>query len=175
MVFVEQSICGTSCSACGFRASCRGCAATCGRPFGGACIAAEYIRAGGKEHYADFKQKLLSEVNTLLNANEIPEAARIFEAAGADLIDISGGLCGSIIKGNSQPGWFSELSVPARNSVSVPVLLTGGITTGQQAEELLRNGAADLIGVGRAMIGEADWSVRALKSLEKDGGNPGES
>lgn len=107
--------------------------------------------------------------------DEIPEAARIFEAAGADLIDISGGLCGYIIKGNSQPGWFSELSIPARNSVSVPVLLTGGITTGQQAEELLRNGAADLIGVGRAMIGEADWSVRALKSLEKDGGNPGES
>ncbi len=79
---MEQSICGTSCSACGFRASCRGCAATCGRPFGGACIAAEYIRAGGKEHYADFKQKLLSEVNTLLNANEIPEADALYELPG---------------------------------------------------------------------------------------------
>ena len=107
--------------------------------------------------------------------DEIPEAVRIFEEAGADLIDISGGLNGYIIKGNSQPGWFSELSVPAKNSVSVPVLLTGGITTGRQAEELLRSGAADLIGVGRAMIGEADWSVKALKSLDQDGENLNES
>ena len=96
---------------------------------------------------------------------EIPEAVRIFEEAGADLIDISGGLNGFTIKGNTQPGWFSELSIPAKESVGIPVILTGGITEAKDAEELLLRGAADLIGVGRAMIETADWSVRALASV----------
>ena len=44
---MKQSICGANCEKCSFMDSCRGCAATRGRPFGGACIAAEYIKTGG--------------------------------------------------------------------------------------------------------------------------------
>ena len=94
---------------------------------------------------------------------DIPEASRIFEAAGADLLDISGGLGGFTIKGRTEPGWFAELSVPARESVRIPVLLTGGVRTGVEAEELLRENKADLIGVGRAMLADAGWSVKALE------------
>ena len=84
-------------------------------------------------------------------------------AAGADLLDISGGLGGFTIKGRTEPGWFAELSVPARESVRIPVLLTGGGRTGAEAEELLREYKADLIGVGRAMLADAGWSVKALE------------
>ncbi len=94
---------------------------------------------------------------------EIPAACRIFEKAGADLLDISGGLCSYTIPGVSTPGWFSELTLPAKSAVSIPVLLTGGIATGAQAEQLLQEGAADLIGVGRAMLKEPDWAVQALR------------
>lgn len=93
---------------------------------------------------------------------EIPKACRIFANAGADLLDISGGVNGFMIKGVSEPGWFSELSMLARSSVRIPVLLTGGINTGDEAEALLRKGAADLIGVGRAMLKKADWAVEAM-------------
>ncbi len=93
---------------------------------------------------------------------DIPEAGRLFEEAGADLLDISGGLGGFTINGVSKPGWFSELSRPARDSVRIPVLLTGGIRTADEAEQLLLEGAADLIGVGRAMLNTPDWSVQAL-------------
>ena len=93
---------------------------------------------------------------------EIPEASRIFAEAGADLLDISGGMNGFVVKGRTQAGWFAELSIPAKNSVKIPVLLTGGVNTAEEAEALLQEGAADLIGVGRAMLKDADWAVKAL-------------
>ena len=96
---------------------------------------------------------------------EIPEASRIFAKAGADLLDISGGLCSFTIQGRTEPGWFSELSIPAKNSVQIPVLLTGGVTTAEEAEKLLQEEAADLIGVGRAMLTDPDWAVKALQEV----------
>ncbi len=78
-----ETICGADCSACRNKDSCPGCAATCGRPFGGDCIAAEYIKIGGTEKYAEFKKCLLSELNALLSANGLPEAAALYELAGS--------------------------------------------------------------------------------------------
>ena len=98
---------------------------------------------------------------------DIPEVSRLFAEAGADLLDISGGLCGFVLNGISQPGWFSELSRPAKESVQVPVLLTGGISTADEAEQLLQDGAADLIGVGRAMLQNPDWSVQAIENFNR--------
>lgn len=78
-----NTICGAKCDGCQFQDSCRGCAATGGKPFGGTCVAAEYIKAGGKGQYAEFKRKLLAEINSLLKANGIPEADALYELPGA--------------------------------------------------------------------------------------------
>ncbi len=90
------------------------------------------------------------------------EAAIRFEEAGVDLLDITGGLTGFSRPDTEEPGYFSELSAPIRAAVSVPVMLTGGITTADQAESLLAQGAADLIGVGRAMLRDSGWAVNAV-------------
>lgn len=89
---------------------------------------------------------------------DIPYVCKKFEEAGVDLIDITGGIGGYIIPGRSEAGWFSDLSKLAKASTSVPIILTGGITEPQEAEELLEKGLADLIGVGRAMLKEARWT-----------------
>lgn len=83
---------------------------------------------------------------------EVPEAAKYFEAAGADMISISGGLCGYTRKGAMAPGWFAELSRAAKSTVKIPVMLTGGITSKAQADIFLQQGDADLIGVARAFL-----------------------
>lgn len=101
---------------------------------------------------------------------EIPAACRIFEAAGIDLLDISGGHCFYTRRGITTPGWFADSSLAARRGTTVPILLTGGITTGQEAEGLLRRGAADLIGVGRSMIQNAGWTQEALAGDGKSTG-----
>ena len=77
-----NTICGAECGKCNLSDKCPGCAATYGRPFGGACIAAEYIKADGKEKYAEFRQGLLNEINTVLTENNIPEADTLYELQG---------------------------------------------------------------------------------------------
>lgn len=78
-----STICGADCGKCNFRENCGGCEKTCGKPFGGTCVAAEYIKAGGKENYSKFKQNLLEEVNSLLLANNLPEADALYELCGS--------------------------------------------------------------------------------------------
>ena len=112
MISVGQSICGADCAACGFRGSCRGCAATGGRPFGGSCVAAEYIKAGGKDRYGAFKRKLLTEVNALLRANDIPEAEALYEL----------------------PGMFVNLAYPLPSGKTVPFLDESRVYLGCQIE-----------------------------------------
>lgn len=89
-------------------------------------------------------------------------AAGKFEEAGADLIDISGGMCLYTLKGRTQAGYFSDLSSAVREAVNVPVILTGGVKTGEEAEALLQEGAADLIGAGRVMMRDAHWAQNVL-------------
>ena len=78
-----KTYCGADCNGCQFKEKCKGCVETCGSPFGGRCVAAEYIKAGGLEAYQEFKQKLLSEINTLLTAEGIPTITGLFELVGA--------------------------------------------------------------------------------------------
>lgn len=84
--------------------------------------------------------------------SEVPEACRIFEKAGADMISVSGGLCFYSRPDHKEAGWFSELSAAAKSAVSIPVLLTGGIQEYEDAAKLLREGKADLIGIGRSLL-----------------------
>lgn len=85
------------------------------------------------------------------DVTEVAEAAKILADAGLDMISISGGMCDFLRPGHNEPGWFAELSKEARRS-GLPVLLTGGISTGEEAEKLLEEGAADMIGIGRAFL-----------------------
>lgn len=93
------------------------------------------------------------------------EAALRFEKAGVNVLDITGGLTGYTRPDTDEPGYFSELSAPIRSAVSVPVILTGGVTEADQAESLLARGVADLIGVGRAMLRDSGWAVNAVRTV----------
>ena len=98
--------------------------------------------------------------------DEIPIAVKSFIDSGVDLIDISGGLCRFQNPYDKEPGYFKELSKIAKEASSVPVILTGGVKKAKDAEKLLKEGYCDLIGIGRAMIMDAEWSKKALKSLK---------
>lgn len=88
-------------------------------------------------------------------------ACQSFVKAGVNGIDLSGGIAGFVrpdgVKG---PGYFQDLSHAVKQAVSVPVILTGGVTNIQEAETLLTAGDADLIGVGRPMLADALWAQK---------------
>ncbi|MBV7276543.1 NADH:flavin oxidoreductase [Clostridium sp. PL3] len=92
-------------------------------------------------------------------------AAHEFEKAGVDVIDISGGFCRFTLEDNTLPGYFAPLSEGIKEVVSIPVILTGGITEVKDAERLLLEGKADLIGVGRAIYKDSEWAKKAFESL----------
>lgn len=78
-----KNYCGADCAGCPNKESCAGCLETCGSPFGGRCVAAEYIKTGGAEAYRQFKSKLTEEVNALLSAEGLGSTDSLYELVGA--------------------------------------------------------------------------------------------
>jgi 2,4-dienoyl-CoA reductase-like NADH-dependent reductase (Old Yellow Enzyme family) len=93
-------------------------------------------------------------------------AAQEFEKAGLNLLDISGGFSGYTVRGLTSQGYFSPLTESIKKYISIPVILTGGITDALAAEQLLHDGKADLIGVGRAILKDSMWAQHAVESLQ---------
>ena len=93
-------------------------------------------------------------------------AAKAFEEAGIDALDISGGFNGYSVPNATIQGYFSELTHAIKKIVSIPVILTGGITDIYAAEKLLETEKADLIGVGRAIYSDSNWAKSAIESLK---------
>jgi 2,4-dienoyl-CoA reductase-like NADH-dependent reductase (Old Yellow Enzyme family) len=92
-------------------------------------------------------------------------ASVALEKSGVDILDFSGGFCGYVNPENSRPGYFSDMSSAAREAVRIPVILTGGVRSAKEAEDLLVAGFCDLVGVGRAVLKDSSWALRALESL----------
>ena len=92
------------------------------------------------------------------------QAAAWLEDAGVDFFDVSGGISGPEIA-SEKPGYFRVHSRAVKETVEVPVMVTGGITTSEQAEEILESGDADAIGVGRALLENPKWASAALEFL----------
>jgi 2,4-dienoyl-CoA reductase-like NADH-dependent reductase (Old Yellow Enzyme family) len=90
-------------------------------------------------------------------------AARL-AAAGAALIDVSGGLAGSDDPGRG-PGYFVPYAAAIKKAVTVPVMVAGGIAVAAHADSIVTEGHADLVGVGRAMLDDPEWARKAIQAL----------
>lgn len=112
------------------------------------------------------------------------QVARWLEAEGADLIEISGGtyeqprLLG--IEGMEpveQPGvaqstlareaYFVDFAQAMKTSLKVPLMVTGGFRTRAAMEEALRQGAAEVIGLGRPLCVAPDGAAQLLAGAER--------
>lgn len=107
------------------------------------------VRLGGSD-YMDGGSTIEDAVN----------ASILLDKAGVRFIDLSGGLNIYMRRGHSEPGWFSDMSSAVKKQVGIPVLLTGGVRTPEQAEKLLNENKADLIGIGRAMMKNPSWGLK---------------
>lgn len=92
--------------------------------------------------------------------------ARQLEKAGVDIIDVSGGLCGSRpTKLQGKQGYFIPQAQKIGKAVNVSVIGVGGITDSAFADKLIREGRVDLVAVGRELIKNPIWATEAIKTL----------
>ena len=85
-------------------------------------------------------------------------AINILKNEEIDCFDISGGLCGyNVQELATTPGFFKEVTKEIKKITDIPVILTGGIKSLQDAKDLLNEGVADLIGVGRKVLFNNHW------------------
>lgn len=92
------------------------------------------------------------------------------EEVGVDVIDVSGGLCGSRppeLQGVQ--GYFVPYAEKIKRRVGVPVIGVGGIRDPEYAHRVISEGRADLVAVGRAQLADPEWSCKALRSVRRAG------
>lgn len=92
--------------------------------------------------------------------------ARKLEELGVDIIDVSGGLCGSRPPQLTEQGYFIPLAEKIREVVEVPVIGVGGIREPEFADNVIKEGKVDLVAIGREMLRNPKWAEEAIKKLK---------
>jgi len=100
---------------------------------------------------------------------EIKEAKKFAQRlveAGVNILDISGGLCGgSPAQLQGRQGYFMPLAEAMKDVVDVPVIGVGGITEPEFADRIVRENRVDLVAIGRALLKDPDWAIKAKRCL----------
>jgi len=92
--------------------------------------------------------------------------AKKLEQYGVDIIDVSGGMCGSEPKQlRHVKGYFVPQASEIKKAVSVPIIGVGGIREAEFADKLVLEGKVDLVAVGRALMRDYQWAEKAIETL----------
>ena len=123
---------------------------------------------GVKLNSADFQRGGFSEQDSM-------DVIRALEAAGIDLLEISGGnyespaMMGTAKVAGEQPSstarreaYFLAYAEKVRAITRLPLLLTGGMRSGAAMTQALESGAIDMVGLARPMAVEPDLPLRLL-------------
>ena len=102
-----------------------------------------------------------------LTLDESTKAAKLLVNAGINALDVSGGLCGSKPAGMDSQGFYFYLAEKIRSVVNIPVIGVGGVKDPKFADEAVRKGRIDMVAVGRAIIADPDWAVKAAEMLSR--------
>jgi 2,4-dienoyl-CoA reductase-like NADH-dependent reductase (Old Yellow Enzyme family) len=105
------------------------------------------------------------------NLDDTVALSKALKERDIDLVDCSsGGITGDtdmpmvprIVK--FQAGFAERV----RREADIMTIAVGGVTKASEAEEILQNGQADLVGVAREFLWNADWAVHAAMDLGID-------
>ncbi len=128
-----------------------------------------------RTHWPDRKPlfvRLSVEDNAGFGPEQSARLARLLKPKGVDVIDCSsGGITDSapILGKEIKYSYQVPLSEYVRRHADIMTMAVGLIIHGDQAEEILRAGQADLIAVGREILNNPNWPMDAALKLGADG------
>jgi 2,4-dienoyl-CoA reductase-like NADH-dependent reductase (Old Yellow Enzyme family) len=84
---------------------------------------------------------------------------------GVDLVDCSSGGISPVEIPPTAPNYQVPFAEKIRKEVGVATGAVGLITEARQADEIVRQGRADLVLLGRQLLREPHWPLRAAREL----------
>jgi len=91
--------------------------------------------------------------------------AKLLKAEGVDLIDCSSGGVVPDAKIIVKPGYQVPFAEKIRHGASIATAAVGFITEPKQADDIVRNGQADVVLLARQMLVDPYWPAHAAKAL----------
>ncbi len=98
--------------------------------------------------------------------SETPAIARVYESCGVDIINVTGGWHESKVPQLPMElprSAYAYLALNIKKAVNVPVMASNRITMPETAEQILRDGCADMVNLGRVLIADPDWPQKAFE------------
>jgi 2,4-dienoyl-CoA reductase-like NADH-dependent reductase (Old Yellow Enzyme family) len=97
------------------------------------------------------------------------ELARRLRPLGVDLVDCSSGGTSPSAKVPLGPGYQVPFAEAVRRDAAVATAAVGLVTSPEQADQIVRSGQADLVLLGRELLREPYFALRAARVLGQDG------
>jgi 2,4-dienoyl-CoA reductase-like NADH-dependent reductase (Old Yellow Enzyme family) len=97
--------------------------------------------------------------------DESVELAKRLKAEGVDLIDCSSGGTSATAKIAVGAGYQVPFAARIRREAQIATAAVGMITQPMQADQIVRNGEADLVLMAREFLREPNWPLRAAREL----------
>jgi len=96
------------------------------------------------------------------------ELCRELKLRGVDLIDVSSAGISTAQQIKLGPGYQVEFAKKIHQGTGIATSAVGAITTGKQAEEILASGDVEAVMIGRAMLGNPRWPLKAAAELGEE-------
>ncbi len=107
-----------------------------------------------------------------LTLEEGIEQAKIIEKTGVVALHVVAGSNGNVKTINFQYDKRGDFVYAAKAfkeaGIKLPIIVDGGLSTPDIACEVLKNGYADFIGLGRPMLADPDWAVKLREDRPED-------
>jgi 2,4-dienoyl-CoA reductase-like NADH-dependent reductase (Old Yellow Enzyme family) len=97
--------------------------------------------------------------------DEVVEVAKALKAEGVSYICCSSGGNSPLQKIPSGPGYQVHLAEYVRRGADIPVRAVGMIDDPHQADDIVRQGRADMVALGRALLADPRWPWRTAATL----------
>jgi 2,4-dienoyl-CoA reductase-like NADH-dependent reductase (Old Yellow Enzyme family) len=106
------------------------------------------------------------------NIDESVELARQLKPLGVDLMDCSSGAMVPYAKIPAGPGFQVPFAERIRREAGLQTAAVGLITDPAQADQIVRNGQADLVMLAREFLRQPYWPLHAARSLKQEAAAP---
>lgn len=136
-----------------------------------AILLVEALRKAVPDMILDYKFSVVTPERGKGGIDEVdaPAFAQMLEKAGVDMLHVAqanhtGNMADTIPPMGVQPyGFFADIAGKVKSAVHIPVSTVGRIVSPEMAEQILTSGKADMVGIGRGLLADPDWTNKAAK------------